>query len=98
MALAPTRLSLEEFLSLPEEKPALEYADGEVTQKVSPKGHHGVLQAEFVERLNVAGRPGKVARAVTELRVTFGGVSRVPDISVYLWDHLPRDSRGRVGQ
>ena len=40
MALTERRTSLEEFLKLPEEKPALEYFDGKVTQKVSPKTRH----------------------------------------------------------
>jgi hypothetical protein len=36
MAVAPARLTLEEFLKLPEEEPSLEFADGMVTPKVSP--------------------------------------------------------------
>ena len=43
MAVAGRRMTLEEFLALPEEEPALEYADGEVTQKVSPNCWHGKL-------------------------------------------------------
>ncbi len=34
-------LSLEAFLTLPEVKPSLEYEEGRVTQKVSPKIQHG---------------------------------------------------------
>ncbi len=36
-------IALAEFLALPEEEPALEYLDGVVTQKMSPKGRHGTL-------------------------------------------------------
>ena len=43
MTLTDTRMTLTEFLALPEEKPALEYENGEVTQKVSPKGRHSAL-------------------------------------------------------
>jgi hypothetical protein len=33
-------LTLDEFLALPERKPALESADGMVTRKTAPKGRH----------------------------------------------------------
>ena len=36
MAIPEQRITLEEFLQLPEEKPALEFEDGMVTQKVPP--------------------------------------------------------------
>jgi hypothetical protein len=36
-------LSLAEFLALPEIKPALEYAEGRVTQKVASEGQHSLL-------------------------------------------------------
>jgi Uma2 family endonuclease len=44
MAVASSRLTLDEFLKLPEEEPALEYVNGVVSQKVSPKGRHSSLQ------------------------------------------------------
>jgi Uma2 family endonuclease len=96
VALTRTRMTLEEFLALPEEKPALEFEDGVVTQKVSPKGRHSVLQyaaAEFVNRS--AGRQ-KLARAFPELRTTFAGASRVPDVAVYAWHRIPRGADGEV--
>jgi Uma2 family endonuclease len=96
MTVAPIRLTLEEFLSLAEAEPALEYEDGVVTQKVSPKGHHSALQTELVKRLDQCGMPRKRARAFTELRVTFGGASFVPDISVYRWNRIPVDANGRL--
>jgi Uma2 family endonuclease len=96
MAVISTPLTLEEFLQLPEEEPALEFANGVVTQKVSPKGKHSALQLELARRLEEAGRPGKVARAFTELRITFAGASRVPDIAVYRWDRIPVDAIGQV--
>ena len=96
MTVASARLTLEEFLKLREEEPELEFMDGVVTQKVSPKGRHGLLQAELIERLNLSARPGKVARAIPELRVTFGGASVVPDIAVYRWQRIPVDASGRA--
>ena len=96
MAVTSTPLTLEEFLRLPEEEPALEFAHGVVTPKVSPQGKHSALQVALARHLEEAGRPGKVARAFTELRATFAGISRVPDIAVYRWDRIPVDARGQV--
>jgi Uma2 family endonuclease len=96
MAVAREHLTLEQFLQLPEEEPALEFADGAVTQKVSPKGKHSLLQATLVELLNRAGRDSRAALAFPELRTTFSGASRVPDISVYTWGRIPTDAKGRV--
>jgi Uma2 family endonuclease len=98
MALAPKALTLEEFLRLPEEKPALEYFHGVVEQKMSPKTDHSALQAELTERINAVARHTRIARAFPELRTTFGGESPVPDVSVFRWDRLPRDARGRLIQ
>jgi Uma2 family endonuclease len=57
MALTGRRLTLEEFLELPEEKPALEYFDGVVVQMVAPQAFHGRMQSKFSERANVYGEP-----------------------------------------
>jgi Uma2 family endonuclease len=96
MVIVPKPVTLEEFLKLPEEEPALEFAEGEVTQKVSPQGQHSVLQYSFCEVVNRFARPRKLALAIPELRATYAGVSRVPDVSVYRWDRVPLDSKGRV--
>ena len=96
MAIAQRRLTLDEFLALPEEKPALEYYDGTVTQKVSPQGQHGVLQFDVAERFNRFGRPKKLALAIPELRATYGQFSLVPDVAVYRWDRIPRTPDGKI--
>lgn len=96
MAVTSTSLTLEEFLRLPEEKPALELADGVVSQKMSPKGRHATLQRELVRWLDEAGSPNKLARAFPELRTTFGGASYVPDVAVYRSRRIPVDAAGRV--
>jgi Uma2 family endonuclease len=88
------RLTLAEFLALPEEKPALEFEEGEVTQKVSPKSRHSALQGGFTEVVNRRFRRRKVALALPELRFTFGGHSFVPDVSVLTWEHIPRTPTG----
>lgn len=96
MAFSTLPRTLEQFLHLPEEEPPLEFADGGVSQKVSPKGKHSALQLELARCLDVAGRPGKIARAFTELRTTFAGSSRIPDIAVYRWNRVPVDENGTI--
>ena len=90
------RMTLERFLELPEEKPALEFEpDGTVTQKMSPTGKHSVIQMALSEMINhIEG--GRVAEALLELRTIFGGASYVPDVAVYLWDRIPRDASGDI--
>jgi hypothetical protein len=96
MAIARQRLTLEQFLHLPEDEPALEYWRGEVTQTVSPKGPHGAVQLELGRRINNASIPGRLARAFTETRITLAGESTVPDLVVYRWDRIPRDAGGDI--
>ena len=96
MAIPNQRISLEEFLALPEEEPALEYEDGVVTQKVPPQGKHAALQLAICEMLNRLMVPEKLAKALPELRTTYASTSRVPDVAVYRWERIPRDSSGRV--
>jgi Uma2 family endonuclease len=64
---------------------------------VSPKGQHSTLQGRIVERINRFSEPARLAFAFPELRTTFGGASRVPDIAVYVWERIPRTAEGRVG-
>ncbi len=94
MAITQQHLTLDEFLRLPERKPALEYEDGVVTQKVAPKPRHSGLQGALVERINRYAQPRKLARAFPELRTTFAGLSRVPDVAVYRWERIPTDESG----
>lgn len=96
MAIAERRMTLEEFLELPEEEPALEYMDGMVSQKVSPQGQHSLLQYVLIELINRFTRPIKLALAFPELRTTFPGFSLVPDVAVYRWERIPRTPDGKV--
>lgn len=88
--------ALDEFLALPEEKPALEYWRGRVSQKVSPKARHSALQGELMQRFNQVGMPRRVARAFPELRATFAGESVVPDVAVYRWERIQREKDGSL--
>ena len=96
MAITERRLTLEEFLQLPEQEPPLEYLDGRITQKVSPQGKHGMLEFGIAALINGHGVPRKLARAIPELRTTFCGGSPVPDLAVYRWHRVPVDPDGTV--
>ncbi|ACK72038.1 protein of unknown function DUF820 [Gloeothece citriformis PCC 7424] len=89
-------LTLEEFLKLPETKPASEYIDGQIIQKPMPQGKHSIIQGELTTLINAILKPKKIARAFPELRCTFGGRSTVPDVSVFVWERIPRDENGEV--
>jgi Uma2 family endonuclease len=97
MVQTPTKpLTLEEFLKLPETEPASEYIDNQVIQKPMPQGKHSVIQGESVTAINAVVKPQKIARAFPELRCTFGGRSIVPDVSVFVWNRIPRDESGAI--
>ena len=89
-------MSLSEFLSFPEDKPALEFEAGMVIQKVSPNGKHGKLQNVLCRQIDDVGLPPKLAMAFPDLRSTYAGRSYVSDISVYCWERIPRDASGEV--
>ncbi|MEG4533611.1 Uma2 family endonuclease [Microcoleus sp. D2_18a_D3] len=93
---SPSKISLEEFLLLPETKPASEYVDGQIYQKAMPQGKHSTLQSEFLSVINRVGKPQKLAYAFPELRCTFGGRSIVPDIAVFEWARIPLDADGEI--
>lgn len=97
MVQIPAKSStLAEFLKLPETEPASEYVDGEIIQKPMPQGKHSVIQGEFVSTINTVLKSRRIARALLELRCTFGGGSIVPDVSVFVWDRIPRDENGEI--
>lgn len=96
MVRAPSKLTLEEFLQLPETKPANEYIDGNIIQKPMPKGRHSRLQAKLCATINQVAEDAKIAYAFPELRCSFAGRSIVPDIAVFQWDRIPFTSEGDV--
>ncbi len=92
----PKNLSLEDFLKLPETKPASEFINGEITQKPMPKGKHSTLQIELASAINQQTKTQKLAYALPELRCNFADRSIVPDIAVIRWENLPRDLDGEI--
>jgi Uma2 family endonuclease len=96
VAVAKQNMTLEEFLALPEEKPALEYEDGVITRKVSPNNWHSAVQLTWADTINAHARPRKLARAFPELRTAWPRRSLVPDLAVFVWDRIPRDPSGKL--
>jgi Uma2 family endonuclease len=86
MAITDWNLSLDQFLDLPEAKPALEYDPpcyghgATVRQKMSPTAGHSGLQHAFDVLLD--GLEAQGLRVCPELRVVRGS-AKVPDLSVY---------------
>ena len=93
-ALAGEVLDLQQFLCLPEIKPALEFLGGRVMQKVSPTVPHSLLGFRLAKRLDEHASATKSGLVLPDLRCSFGGESLVPDICVFARGRLPRDQKG----
>lgn len=89
-------ITLEEFLKLPETKPASEFIDGCIYQKPMPQGKHSRLQLKLCNAVNQMAEEQQIALAFPELRCTFGGRSIVPDVTVFSWERIPFDTEGEV--
>lgn len=88
--------TLEQFLKLPETKPASEYIEGEIVQKPMPKGKHSWLQLMLCNSINERAREQQLACALPELRCSFGNRSVVPDVAVFRWSRIPFDADGEM--
>ncbi|MEH2318396.1 Uma2 family endonuclease [Nostoc sp.] len=88
-ATTTQRLTLKEFLKLPETKPASEYINGEIIQKLMPKGRHSRLQGKLGAVVNEVTENQKIAYAFPELRCSFGERSIIPDVAVFQWKRIP---------
>jgi len=86
------RMSLDEFLALPEVKPYLEYDDGVVRQKMSPKFVHSSLQEMLLTTINQASRPNQLGWARPELRFVTPDWAPVPDVSFYRRGRISRQA------
>ena len=90
------KLTLEQFLALPETKPGCEYIDGEVAQKTMPTTAHIVIQRllSFVFTLFLRDHP--LGEAGPEWRCIFGPPgaeqARLPDFAFVSWAHLSGDA------
>ena len=78
--VAKSRLTLAEFLALPETEPASELIDGEVVQKPVAKVPHSRGQSQLLGAL--LNHPATMhGTALTELGANLGEDHRVPDVS-----------------
>ncbi|NMG59059.1 Uma2 family endonuclease [Geitlerinema sp. P-1104] len=93
---ATKKLTLADFLALPETKPASEWIDGRIVQKPMPQGKHSQLQSALVTTLNLAIKPGQLGCAFPELRCVFGDRAIVPDVVVLTWERIPIDEDGEI--
>lgn len=88
------RLSLDQFLRIPEQEPALEFeSDGTIHEKMSPNTEHGALQAHLAHlllRWIDVDPPRRRGYVYTELRTNVAGASKLPDVAFYR--HRPRES------
>ncbi len=97
MIATPVRtLTLDMFLQLPETKPASEYINNRIIQKIMPKGRHSRLQGKLCQEINQVSELPKLAYAFPELRCTFDGRSIVPDIAVFEWQNIPFLADGEI--
>ncbi|MEM9540338.1 MAG: Uma2 family endonuclease [Cyanobacteria bacterium P01_E01_bin.42] len=94
--IVAARPTLEQFLTLPETKPASEYIEGDIVQKPMPKGKHSLLQLKLCNYINDRVEPKKIAYALPELRCSFGDRSIVPDIAVFRWSRIPFDANEEI--
>jgi Uma2 family endonuclease len=94
---AKTRVSLVEFLAMPETEPPSELIDGEVIQKMAPSWYHSVLTSELISLLRDYLRATREGSVTNELRHVVRQEERVflPDISFLLANHIPRDPEMR---
>jgi len=89
-------ITIEEFLKLPETKPASEYINGEIVQKPMPKGRHSRLQGKLCSTINQVAEDAKIAYAFPELRCSFGERSIIPDVAVFQWNRIIFTKEGEV--
>ena len=97
MVQTPIRqMDLEEFLDLPDTKPASEYIDGEIVQKPMPQTQHSVIQKKLLFAIDPILSNAGIGQAFPELRCTFGGRSIVPDVVVFKEDKIAYDENGDI--
>lgn len=96
----PARMTLEEFLALPEDL-RVEFIGGEVVEKAAPGGEHSNAQAGMVTvlRSGYSRKPGGRSPGgwwiLTEVDVQLGGEIYRPDLCGWRRERAPESPRGR---
>ena len=89
---AGTKLTLDEFLALPETKPGSEYVDGEVVQKTMPTTDHAIIQRLLSLVFGLFLRAHPIAEGGPEWCCIFGPSgherARLPDFALVLRERL----------
>jgi Uma2 family endonuclease len=97
MVQTPVRqITLEEFLVLPDTKPASEYIDGVIIQKSMPQGQHSVIQKKLLFTIDPNLSDAGIAQVFPELRCVFGGRAVVPDVVVFEEANISYDDDGDI--
>jgi Uma2 family endonuclease len=94
MAVTPKRMSLTEFLKLPEVKPALELRNGVVRQRGYNTGPGSAIMTWLAVQIHLFAEPRELAQAFISTRIILGDESYVPNLVVCLWDRVPLDRNG----
>lgn len=97
MTIASQRMTLDEFLARYEHDPVLEFAQEVVTERASFSWNQSALRSILSQVINGHAEPRRLACAIPSLRITnrIAGISRIPDISVFVWDRIERDRSAR---
>jgi Uma2 family endonuclease len=93
-----TKMSLADFLSMPETQPASELVAGEILQKPMPQPEHSRIQYKLCAAINEIAETAKIACAFPELRCICGTDGLVPDIAVFRWERMLFEPDGRLAK
>jgi Uma2 family endonuclease len=93
-------VTLDEFVHMEDEKPALEYGCGEVTQKPMPDRSHSIIQRYFIRVLCQFLERTGIGEVFPEFRCIFGPAGRerafVPDLTYVAKERLTADRYHRA--
>jgi len=89
-------VAMEDFLAMPETKPASEFMRGCIYQKPMPQLQHSLLQVRIASKINQLAEPHQTLFAFPELRCRFDEFVIVPDIVVLKWQNIPVQPDGKV--
>ena len=93
-----TRMTLDEFLALPETEPASEFAYGRVIPPPMPTFFHGLVTAAVIHRLSMRMHANPIGLVVTRTLHANRreGRAYLPDVAVILSQNLPHDRAALV--
>ncbi|NJR31861.1 MAG: Uma2 family endonuclease [Chamaesiphon sp. CSU_1_12] len=97
MVATPTKpITLEQFLALPETKPASEYIAGKIVSKPMPQGKHSLLQLELIFFINSILRKTGGCDRISRIKMYFWRAIDLPDVVVLRNENIPKDDNGEI--